>query len=159
AQYIAGSDPNHNDSAPSACEPFTVGKATPNLATTVKNAADDSTVTGALPLGSTVYDTASVTDSGFPFTGTVTFKFFSGGCTTSTLLDTQTWLAVGPKPSTPTPLPYTTHSRSAQYIAGSDPNHNDSAPSACEPFTVGKATPNLATTVKNAADEDRKSVA
>ena len=55
-------------------------KTTPTAATTLKNASGDATVAdGAhLPLGSGVYDTASIGNAGgFPLTGTVTFKFFN----------------------------------------------------------------------------------
>src|SRR4029077_83521 len=80
AQYIAGTDPNHTDSAVSSCEPFVIDKGTPSSATTLKNAASNATVANGahLALGSGVYDTASITTGDtFALTGTVTFKFFT----------------------------------------------------------------------------------
>src|SRR5437016_3150693 len=87
----------------------------------IKNAANDGTVTGALPLGSSVYDTGTVSDSGFAFTGTVTFSFFSSiDC--SGEASTQSGVAVGAHSSTQGPLAAGGYSFNAQYIAGSDPN-------------------------------------
>ena len=138
AQYIAGNDANHTDSAVSDCEPLTVSPATPDITTTIKDAADDSTVDGAMPLGSTVYDTASVTDSGFEFTGSVTFQFFNtDDCTGDASSES---VAVGAPSSSHGPLGAGGYSFNAQYIAGNDTNHTDSAVSDCEPLTVSAAT-------------------
>src|SRR3989454_104538 len=145
AAYAAGSHTN------TTTECFNVISLTPNIATTIKNAADNSTVTGALPLGSSVYDTASLSDSGFAFTGTVTFKFFSSiDC--SGAASSESGVAVGTKSSNHGPLAAGSYSFNAQYIAGSDSNHTNSAVSSCEPLTISAATPSIATTIKNAAD-------
>src|SRR5439155_690712 len=152
AQYIAGSDPNLPYSTLCSCEPLTVSAAAPTVSTVIKNAANDGTVTGALPLGSSVYDTASVTDSGFAFTGTVTFRFFSSiDC--SGEASTQSGVAVGAHSSTHGPLAAGSYSFNAQYIAGSDPNHTNSALSSCEPLTVSAAPPSDSPAIKNAADD------
>src|SRR5262249_43512935 len=66
-------------------EPFKVDAGTSSVSTILKlkNAAGDTTITegSSVPLGSTVYDTATltVTPSPAPFvpTGTVTYEFFS----------------------------------------------------------------------------------
>src|SRR5207244_2282998 len=138
AQYIAGNDPNHTNSALSSCEPLTVSAAAPAVSTVIKNAANDGTVTGALPLGSSVYDTASVSDSGFAFTGTVTFRFFTTiDC--SGEASTESGVAVGTHSSNNGPLSPRNSPPIAQYIAGSDPNHTNSAVSSCEPLTVSAA--------------------
>src|SRR5207244_558040 len=152
AQYIAGSDPNHTNSALSSCEPLTVSAAAPTVSTVIKNAADDGTVTGPLPLGSSVYDTASVSDSGFAFTGTVTFRFFTTiDC--SGEVSTESGVAVGTKSSNHGPLAAGSYSFNAQYIAGNDPNHTNSAHSSCEPLTISAAAPRVSTVIKNAADD------
>jgi hypothetical protein len=108
---------------------------TPSIATTLHNNADNSTV---------VYDTASVTDSGFAFTGTVTFRFYSTKSDCSGDFTDETGVAVGD------PSSAGGYSFQAKYVAGSDANHNDSDWSACEPLTIGPATPNISTVVKDA---------
>src|SRR5205823_6525846 len=126
AQYIAGTDPNHNDSAVSSCEPFIIDKATPSAATTLKNAANDATVANNahLPLGSGVYDTALITNSGFPLSGTVTFKFFTTiDCTGTAATESGDPLTSGPAPPpSHLNLGAGNYSFDAQYIAGTDPN-------------------------------------
>ena len=82
AQYIAGSDNNHANSAVSGCEPFVINPATPSADTTLHNAAGGAVVNNNdhLGLNSGVYDVATLTPAngnGFPYTGTVTFKFFT----------------------------------------------------------------------------------
>ena len=63
AQYIAGTDPNHNYSAVSSCEPFYDRQGHAELSTTLKNAATDATVAdgSTCRLGSGIYDTATMT--------------------------------------------------------------------------------------------------
>src|SRR5205823_3086281 len=141
AQYIAGADPNHNDSAVSSCEPFVIDKATPSSATTLKNAATDAAVANNahLPLGSGAYDTASITTGdSFALTGTVTFKFFTTiDCTGTAATDSGEALTSGTARSTShLNLAAGNYSFNAQYIAGTDPNHNDSAVISCEPFVI-----------------------
>jgi uncharacterized repeat protein (TIGR01451 family) len=159
AQYVAGSDPAHGDSAVSTCEPFTVDKGVPTSGTTLKNAAGDATIQNGshLALGSGVYDTAQIgNDGGFPLTGAVTFQFYSGGnCTTGTpVAQTGATLTNGGATSSQhLNLPAGSYAFDAQYVAGSDPNHADSLVSSCEPFTVDKATPSAGTTLKNAAGD------
>src|SRR2546429_5818077 len=103
AQYIAGNDPNHSNSALSSCEPLTVSAAAPSVSTVIKNAANDGTVTGALPLGSSVYDTASVTDSCFAFAGAVTCRVVATGVWSGEAR-TESGVAVGTKSSNHGPL-------------------------------------------------------
>src|SRR5205814_2739621 len=60
--------------------PNTYVKTKPNIATTLKNASGGATIANGthLPLGSGVFDTAQITNTGgFALTGTVTFKFFN----------------------------------------------------------------------------------
>src|SRR5205807_675680 len=140
-----------------SCEPFVIDKGTPNSATTLKNAAANSTVAGKAQLRerACVYDTASIMNAGgFPLTGTVTFKFFTTiDCTGTAATDAGEALTSGTATSTSHPnLGAGSYSFNAQYIAGSDVNHNDSAVSSCEPFVIDKGMPNAATTLKNAAD-------
>ena len=130
---------------PSALEPFTIDKGTPSSATTLKNAATDATVAdgSTLTLGSGLYDTASIGNAGgFPLTGTVTFRYYTGGnCATGTPTG-QTAVAIVAGLATSAPhlnLPSGDYAFDAQYIAGADANHSNSAVSSCEPFTSARS--------------------
>jgi hypothetical protein len=81
--YLAGT---------SACEPLSVDKAPVGFSTTVMNAATNQPVSGTLPSGAMVFDTAKLTTtSGITPTGTVTYAFFRAGtCITGTLVATDT---------------------------------------------------------------------
>ena len=63
----------------SACEPLTISAGTTATATVINNAAGGAPVTGALPLGSSVFDTSTVTPTPateFTPTGSVAYTFF-----------------------------------------------------------------------------------
>src|SRR5439155_9015731 len=135
---VAGSGPNHTNSALSSCEPLTVSAAAPTVSTVIKNAADDGTVTGPLPLGSSVYDTATLSDSGFPFTGTVTFRFFTTiDC--SGEASTESGVAVGAKSSTHGPLAAGSSAERRVGNDGSDPKQANRADSSGGAPTVSAA--------------------
>src|SRR5213079_2838356 len=75
AQYVAGNDPNHNNSAVSSCEPFVVDKAAPTIATTLS--------AGEVVIGSSVHDSAKLTGAIPNAGGTVTYTVFDNNtCTT-----------------------------------------------------------------------------
>ncbi|TMM03389.1 MAG: DUF11 domain-containing protein, partial [Actinobacteria bacterium] len=155
---------NYN-SATGACEPFHVNKATPSISTVVKDG-NNATVdndTHKAALGVTVHDTATLADgvTGFSFDGTatVTYKLFSNlSCTAGTndanLLvsgdKTVTAPATVPDSNAFGPLGSGDYSYQATYNGNG--NYN-SATGACEPFHVGKATPSVTTTLKNAAGD------
>ena len=134
------------------CEPLTVSKGTPTTATTLHNASGNGVVENGthLPLGSGLYDVATLSNgSGFPFTGTVTFEFFTNSnCTgeptqqTGVSIDGST-----AQSSTHSSLNAGNYAFDARYVAGNDSNHNDSVISGCEPFTIDKAAPTIATTL------------
>src|SRR5437588_787060 len=129
---------------------LTINQGTPSTATTIKNAADDSVVNAALPLGSTVYDTAAVTNAGgFPLSGTVTFRFYSTKADCTGASTDETGIAVGTKSSNHGPLGAGGYSFQAKYVAGTDANHADSAWSDCEPSTIGKAAPSITTALSD----------
>src|SRR5207249_1146849 len=140
-------DSNYN-SATATCEPLTVNKATPSLSTAI--------VPGSpVALGSTVHDTASFSGltSGFPATGTVTYKFFTGSCTgsLSTLFsgDGMQDVTIGsgsaiPDSSATSALPAGSYSFQASWPG--DSNYN-SATATCEPLTVNKGSPTLSTAI------------
>ena len=137
------------------CEPLTVGKGTPTVDTTLHNAAGDGVVanTTHLPLNSGLYDVASLSNgTGFPFTGTVTFEFFTNSTCGGTPASAQTGVSITgstAQSSTHSSLGAGSYSFDARYVAGSDTNHNDSLISSCEPFFVDQAPSTVVTTVKN----------
>jgi uncharacterized repeat protein (TIGR01451 family) len=158
-QAAYSGDTNNQPPAVSPCqsEVVTVAKAKPTVATTLHNAANDNVVpvspVSHLPLGSTLYDVASLTGvTGIPFAGTVTFTFFSNdSCTpTGTPEGNVTITGSSAKSSNHGPLGAGSYSFNAKYVAGSDPNYVDSDPSSCEPFVIDKAQLSVTTTVHEA---------
>src|SRR5437867_5915168 len=145
-------DSNYN-SATAACEPLTVNKATASLGTTIVPASP-------VALGTVVHDTASFSGltSGFPATGTVTYKFYGTGTCTGSLSnlfsgDGMQDVTIGsgsaiPDSSATSALPAGSYSFRA-YWPG-DSNYN-SATAACEPLTANMATPGITTEIHNAA--------
>ena len=144
----------------SDCEPFAVGKTTPGISTVLHNAATNAVVAEGshLPLNTSMYDVANLTnDAGFPFTGSVTFKFFSTIDCTGTAM-TEAGVAVAGLSATSSPhpnLPAGDYSFNAQYLAGADTQHNSSAVSSCEPFHIDKAQLTVGTKVHDSAHADR----
>ncbi len=139
------------------CEPLTVSKGTPSTATTLHNASGDAVVANGshLPFGSKLYDVATLSNgTGFPFTGTVTFEFFTNTANSESPCSgtpvTQTGATINgstAQSATSASLNAGSYAFDAKYVAGNDPNHNDSAVSSCEPFTIDKAAPTIATTL------------
>ena len=135
-----------------------VVKTAPEVSTELHNAAGGAVIPNGthLPLGSGVYDVANLTDPNSTFTGTVTFNFYSGGdCTTGTPVAQTGVLVSGTSATSSTHpnLPAGDYAFNAQYIAGSDPNHTDSAVSDCEPFHIDKAQLAVSTTVHDASHD------
>ena len=155
AQYIAGNDPNYSDSAPSACEPLTINQGSLTPSTTIKNAADNSTVTGALPLGSSVYDTTSVSGAvqGFAPTGTIEYRFFSSVDCSTGGSSAGSGKALNGQSNTEGPLGSGSYSFDARYDAGANDNYPTSDWSSCEPLTISPGSLTASTTIKNAADD------
>jgi uncharacterized repeat protein (TIGR01451 family) len=131
----------------------------PTATTTLKNAADDSTIAdgSSIPFGSSVYDTTTLGNlvNGETPTGQVQYTFFTNGdCsgtgTSAGLVDLNPDGSVPPS-DTEGPLNAGDYSFDAQYLSGDDPNYTDSAVSDCEPFTVLKNSPTLGTTPSESA--------
>ena len=143
ANYVGGT---------SACEPFSVKQGTSSITTTVIDEATGKPVSGTLPLGATVHDTATLTHATGPTpTGTVTYTYFrAGDCTTGTVVATQVVkvggdgsvpnsASAGPLTAATSPYAYeATYTGDGNYVGGT---------SACEPFSVGKGSSTLATQV------------
>jgi uncharacterized repeat protein (TIGR01451 family) len=157
ATYVSG-DANFVGST-GQCEPLRVSKGTPTTATTLHNASGDAVVANGshLPFGSKLYDVATLSNgTGFPFTGTVTFNFFTNSANSESPCSgtpvTQTGATINgstAQSSTSVALNAGSYAFDAQYVAGNDPNHNDSDVSSCEPFTIDKAAPTIATTLSS----------
>src|SRR3989441_4216950 len=136
-------DSNYN-SATAACEPLTVNKATASLGTTIVPASP-------VALGTVVHDTASFSGltSGFPATGTVTYKFYGTGTCTGSLStlfsgDGMEDVTIGsgsaiPDSSSTSALPAGSYSFQASWPG--DSNYN-SATATREPLTgkIGRAS-------------------
>jgi uncharacterized repeat protein (TIGR01451 family) len=126
----------------------------PSVTTTLKNAADDSTIAdgSSIANGSNVYDTATLGNlvNGETPTGQVQYTFFANGdCSgTGTSAGLVTLNADGSVPNSETegPLAAGDYSFEAQYLSGNDAHYSDSEVSACEPFTVLTASPTITTT-------------
>ena len=124
----------------------------PTTTTTLKNAADNSTIANgsSVPYGSSVYDTATLSNliTGETPTGKVQYTFFANGDCSGTGTDAGLKTLVNglaPQSDTQGPLAAGSYSFDAQYLSGNDPNYSDSAVSACEPFTVLKKSPTVST--------------
>src|SRR2546429_185336 len=104
AQHIARNDPNHPNSALNSCEPLTVSGAAPRVSTAIKNAAEDGTVTGPLPLGSIVFfnDTATTEIYTLSLHDALPIFFTTIDC--SGEASTESGVAVGTKSSNYGPL-------------------------------------------------------
>ena len=133
-------------------------KFTPSAGTTLHNAAGGAVVNNNdhLGLNSGVYDVATLTPAngnGFPYTGTVTFRFFTTIDCTGTAASEPGVAVSGntAQSSNHLTLAAGNYSFNAQYIAGTDTAHNDSVVSGCEPFVINPATPTADTTLHNAA--------
>jgi hypothetical protein len=127
------------------CEPFKVSQGTPGASTAIHRGATDSgapiVVTGNLPSGSIVHDSATVTGiTGFAPTGTVTFTWFTNSlCTTGTgtALNIVTLVNGVADPSTAEgPLAAGSYAFQATY--NGDVNYT-SKTSDCEPLTIFQA--------------------
>jgi Bacterial Ig-like domain (group 3) len=143
----------------SPCEPFTISMGTPTTATVIMNAAGNTPVTGPLPAGSSVFDTATVSGvTGVTPTGTLTYTLFTNGnCTPpGGPPATVTLNANGTVPNSGTHGPLAAGSYSFQALYGGDANYTGST-SACEPLTIAQVTPTIATT-PSAGGEDGTSI-
>ena len=132
----------NNAGATSGCEPLTVTQAAPTIATTVSNTSP--------VVGSPIHDSAVLTN-GFKATGTVSYSLFvsGNGCTGAFIsVSTVTVTAAGlvPDSSPVMPAPAGLYGFQASYSGDAN---NMAAVSACEPVTVLRASPTIATTLSS----------
>lgn len=131
---------------PGECEPFEVLKNDTRTTTEVHDKHHDDVTGGAVPVGSTVHDQATVTEllapyqppSGFSPTGKVTFKFFENGKCYGTPKDTEdkalSEYASGVVESTPRTM---TQPGAYSYLAiYSGSKDFEGSKGICEPFSV-----------------------
>ncbi len=136
------------------CETFSVAKGTPAVATVVDDTATPGVAwAGTEVAGASATDTASVTGAAglsSPPGGTLTYTLFAGGTCTGSVLSTSPaeTLSGGIVPNSPASgmLPAGSYSYEAAYSGDSNYLATNSL---CEPFTVLKATPTIATTASS----------
>jgi len=138
-QAVYGGDGNYAGST-SACESFTLGKASSATSTQVINNATGQPPTGSEVVGAAFHDTASVVGvPGFPSTGSLTYSLFTNTtCTGTPTSAQQVTLSGGLAPQASSTGPLAAGSYSYQAVYGGDGNYATSI-SSCEPFGVGKA--------------------
>ncbi len=138
----------------STCEALTISAGTSTTATVIKNAVGGTTVTGPLPLGSSVFDTATVTPTpgtGFTPTGSVAYTFFTSfDCTTGGTPAGGGALAGGVPPNSNTEGPLAAGSYSFRAVFTSGDSNFGGSTSTCEPLTINAGTSSTATVIKNA---------
>ncbi len=146
-------DSNNNAVASGAtAEPVTITKASSSVSTAIYNASTNKPVSGSQPLGTSVYDTATVTATPVTPTGTVTYYFYTTATPvygTTTPLTTQIVMLTGtgsvPNSSSTGGLGAGSYSFIAVYSG--DSNYT-AYTGMVEPLTIG--TPNV--TVTKTAD-------
>ncbi len=142
-----GGDSNYSGSSGS-CEPFSVGMASAIVNTEVDDPALGAGWSGHEVIGSSAYDTATVTGvSGFTPTGTIGYTFWANGTCDGNGSDAGAGLTLGSPSSTETNLGGGSYSFEATYSG--DSNYSSST-SDCEAFTVLAASTTISTTVDDA---------
>ena len=142
-----GGDSNYSGSSGS-CEPFSVGMASAIVNTEVDDPALGAAWSGHEVIGSSAYDTATVTGvSGFTPTGTIGYTFWANGTCDGNGSDAGSGLTLGSPSSTETNLGGGSYSFEATYSG--DSNYGSST-SDCEAFTVLAASTTISTTVDDA---------
>ena len=118
------------------------------MSTTIDNAATNQPISGNQPVGTSVYDTATVSTTPFTFplpTGTVTYEFFDNGTGSGLPASTDTVnLANGLVPKSTTQGPLAVGSYSYVAIYSGDTSYTGST-GPVEPLTI---------IPRHAADED-----
>lgn len=166
-KVVYSGDENY-PSGDSVCEPFSVGQELPTLTTVPYSSSTNQPVTGALPLGSSIYDTATIAHYGtLEPTGTVTYTFYKGGsdCESGTIVGEPESVAVradGTVPSSQIQSELTDSDGPYAFSASYSGDENFLATdSACEPITVTgviigggvlQGTPTISTTVYDASN-------
>ena len=147
--YMAtyGGDGNYSGSSGS-CETFSVGMTSVTVNTEVDDPALSAAWTGNEVIGSSAYDTATITGvGGFTPTGTISYMFWTNGTCNGVGSDVGSVLTLGSPSSIQVNLGGGSYSFKATYSG--DSNYSSST-SGCEPFTVLTTSTTISTTVDDA---------
>jgi hypothetical protein len=149
AKYLG----NENfEPALSPCEPLSVTKIDPTVATDIHNGSDE--VVTSVDVGTTVHDKATVTGTVGTPTGTVTFEWFTNGTCTDPAADTSSSFALSGgivDATTFTKTPTTSGSYAFQATYSGNGSYNSKV-GPCEPLTVNKIDPSVSTDIHNGSD-------
>src|SRR5439155_1375594 len=128
-----------NSPATSSCEPLTINKASPTISTSLSS--------NPITVGGSVTDSATLSNS-FQASGTVVYSFFSGSsCAgTGTQVGSPVTVTSGVVPDSGSQTFNTAGGFSWNAVYSGDANNNG-ATSVCEPLTVNKASPTIATSL------------
>src|SRR5208337_948020 len=123
-----------------AVEPLTVNKGSSSVSTAIDNAATNLPINGNQPLGTSVYDTATVSGTPFTPTGTVTYYFYNTasptyGVTTPSSTQTVTLTGTGAVPNSSATAALTAGSYAFIGVYSGDSNYTGYV-GAVEPLTV-----------------------
>src|SRR5439155_843543 len=146
-----------NSPATSSCEPLTINKASPTISTSLSSnpitvggsVTDSATLSNnAIAVGGSVSDSATLSGVTANAGGTVTYSFFSGStCAgTGTPVGNPVTVVNGVVPNSASQVFNTAGSFSWSAVYSGDAN-NGGATSVCEPLTVNKASPTIATSL------------
>jgi len=137
-----------------AVEPLTISQSSSSVGTAIDNAATGAAISGDQPLGTSVYDTATVTGGAFAPTGTVTYYFYNTASPvygTTVPVSTQTvTLSSGAVPNSAVTAALAAGSYAYVTVYSGDGNYTGSV-GAVEPLAVAKGSSSVSTAIDNAA--------
>ena len=157
AVYTSGNGQNNNATSTCGTEGLTVAPNSPSLSTQAQSSSAStgpfSNITGAVPIGTYVRDTATLTNAATPTTGQVVYTLYSGtSCSANTptgsvvFTSTVTLANNAIPPSAATQLTTAgTYQWQAVYTSGNGQNNNATSACGTETFTVGPNSPSLST--------------
>ena len=151
---VAASFAGDTDDAPSSGSNTLTVIGVPTVSSTVDDVATGSAWAGTEVTGATAQDTATVTGDGGTPSGTVTYALYpNGSCSgTATSTETKTLANDGSVPDSSATGPLNAGSYSYQATYSGDANYT-ARTADCEPFTVAKATPKVASVVEDASSQ------
>src|SRR5256886_713976 len=139
----------NNNGATSPCEPLIVNKTTPTLSTSLSST--------SITVGTSATDSAVLIVS-FQAGGTVTYSFFTNiACTAPGTVASTVTVTGGVIPNSRAVTFNSTASDSFEAVYSGDANNNG-ATSGCEPLTVNKTNPSIATTLSSTSIQVSQSV-
>ncbi len=152
ADFVTNDTETPGDSSQTvqACAPNT------STITTALKAHDGSDValSGHVPLGTKMHDTASVTASSIPAGSSVGFTFYTNdGCESGSAIGTASFTAGTATSNETAALGAGSYSFRANFTSG-DPDQVAGSTSDCEPFVVDQARTSIRTSVRDAAGND-----